>query len=104
MDNLDFAEFNMIVSKLVDLEKLAEAFSKLGAFVRSETRIVFTRDTLADFDEVAKSYRKHQGVERTTVAYNSPAWICRGAHVRKGDSRRDIYVIDMGDVRAVVQM
>ena len=88
--------------KLTDAE-IAEVFN--GAFgecidPEDVERLVWTRDTIDGFVEAAKDYNEcgplKRGEERgfTTLEMNR-------IQVRKGDTRRDAYIVDFGSVRAV---
>lgn len=64
--------------------------------------VVFTRDTLEQFDAASNNY----------VECNKPVFgkvggfrtmLLASAQPRKGDQRRDVHIIDFGTVRAVFQ-
>jgi Holliday junction resolvase-like predicted endonuclease len=59
--------------------------------------LVTTQDTIEQFVEAAKNYNDHGAIEKTENTL-----IIRNAQARKGDVRRDLYVIDFGSVRGCV--
>jgi len=83
-------------------EQIEAAFEQLGGECNMNTEygsidLVTTQDTLADFLAAAKNYNDHGAIE-----LDGDTLVIRGAQVRKGDVRRDLYVIDFGAVRGAV--
>lgn len=83
-------------------EQIEAAFEEIGGSCNMNTEygsidLVTTQDTLADFVDAAKNYNDHGAIEQ-----DGNTLIIRNAQVRKGDVRRDLYVIDFGAVRGAV--
>lgn len=62
---------------------------------------VETRDTLADFEAAIPGYRMATKIRRGTIA-GLPYIACDEVQVAKGDTRRSLTVIDLGDVRVAL--
>ena len=80
-----------------------EAFS-VGVNMDEEygVDVVFTRDTLENFDEAANNYAECNKPVFGQVGGFRTLLLAR-ARPRKGDQRRDVHVIDFGSVRACYQ-
>ena len=80
-----------------------EAFS-IGVCMDEEygCDVVTTADSLASFIEAAKGYSEHGAIEHGEVD-GLKTIVIHGAQPKKGDKRRDVYIIDLGDVRVVNQ-
>ena len=74
-------------------EMIESAFDNLGMGLMAD-EVVMTHETLDDFVEAARGYASHGAIERT----EKTLVIC-DAQPRRGDVRRDVYVVDFGDVR-----
>ena len=80
-------------------DQIEAAFEEIGGECNmneayGSSDLVTTQDTLAEFVAAAKSWNDHAAIELTDTTL-----IIRGAQVRKGDVRRDLFVIDFGAVR-----
>lgn len=62
---------------------------------------VETADTLADFEAASANYAECSSMTRGTVA-GLPCIAFERVQVRKGDPRRPLGVIDLGDVRVAI--
>ena len=83
-------------------EQIEQAFADLGGECNMDTNfgsidLITTQDTIADFISAAKSYNEHRAIEQ-----DGNTLIIRSAQVRKGDVRRDLFVVDFGAVRGCV--
>jgi Holliday junction resolvase-like predicted endonuclease len=83
-------------------DQIETAFDDLGGACNMDTEygaidLITTQDTIEQFVEAAKNYNDHGAIEKTESTL-----IIRNAQVRKGDVRRDLYVIDFGEVRGCV--
>ena len=83
-------------------DQIEAAFDSLGGSCNMNTNygsidLITTQDTLADFIAAAKNYNDHGAIEQ-----DGNTLVIRNAQARKGDVRRDLYVIDFGAVRGCV--
>lgn len=81
-------------------EQIEAAFEAIGAGATCSAEygcdIVFTAESLADFETASINYAECRKVDRAEATL-----ILRGAQPRKGDQRADVFVIDFGAVRGV---
>ena len=63
---------------------------------------VETRETLADFEAASNNYRECGAITRGTLA-GVPFVSFGEVQVRKGDPRRELTVLDLGDVRVALK-
>lgn len=81
--------------ELTDSE-ITEKFSELDEWLDVDVDdLVFTRDTIEGFAEAAKNYNEYNSMEKTEKSL-----IVMRAQPKKGDQRKDVYIIDFGEVRA----
>ena len=80
-----------------------EAFS-IGVCMDEEygCDVVTTADSLDSFIEAAKGYEAHGAIKHGEVD-GLKTLVIRRAQPKKGDTRRDVYILDLGDVRVVNQ-
>ncbi len=80
-----------------------EAFS-IGVCMDEEygCDVVTTSDSLDSFIEAAKGYAAHGAIEHGEVD-GLKTVVINGAQPKKGEKRRNVYIIDLGDVRVVNQ-
>lgn len=79
------------------IEDLFQRAHQIGITVDD---LVFTRDTLGDFDSACNHYASC-GVPNYTMIAGLKTLCIPKAQPRKGDQRRDVYIIDFGTVRGV---
>lgn len=77
-------------------DQIEAAFQKIGVNLCAE-EVTFTADTLADFESARSQYAEAGHIEDRTDKH----LVVRGVQVRKGDKRKDLFVVDFGDRRAV---
>ena len=78
-------------------EQINRAFAALGCYAEVDCDPEFftvTTDTLADFREAAKGYAEGRVTTQTATEL-----VISGAQVKRGEQRRDLFVIDFGAVR-----
>lgn len=85
----------------LDLEAIeallaAAANSSPGEF--DEDYITFTDDSISNFEAARWDYREAGSVIKQT----DTSFHVVDVQVRKGDTRKDLTIVDLGDVRAVV--
>jgi hypothetical protein len=88
-------------------EQIEALFDKaFGAGVNMDEEygvdVVFTRDTLEQFDAASNGYAECNRPVFGEVGGLRTMLLAR-AQPRKGDQRRDVHIIDFGTVRAVYQ-
>jgi hypothetical protein len=79
------------------IEQLFEKAFRVGLTVDD---LVFTRNTLAEFDAATDRYTSC-GAPKYGVVRELKTLFLANAQPRKGDQRRDVHIIDFGAVRGV---
>lgn len=79
---------------LTDAE-IEQRFARLGAGITVDD-LVFTRDTLADFDAARLAYQEPGRAELK----EKDRRLFLGVQALRGQPRQDLYLIDFGTVRA----
>lgn len=88
-------------------EQIEEDFTELGGSIWLADGVVedviYTQDTLDQFETAAKGWADYRSLKRQTTVSGHAALVILGAQAKKGDTRRDIIVVDYVGVRAVNQ-
>ena len=87
---------NEITQTDSEIEAAFQAAFQIGVDIDD---LVFTRDTLENFDEASSKYASC-GVAKFGKTGELRTLFMANAQPRKGDQRRDVHVIDFGAVRA----
>jgi hypothetical protein len=64
--------------------------------------VVITHETLEDFEASRKGWRECASMKNTKIAGHA-ALTFSGVQMYKGQSRRDFVVLDLGDIRVVLE-
>lgn len=81
-------------------DQIEQLFDKAFQVGLTVDEVIFTRDTLSDFDTACSKYSTCGVPNYSTRDGHKTLFIPR-AQPRKGDPRRDIHIIDFGTVRGV---
>jgi len=85
-----------------NIEKINEFLEdNFGACMVDEGDIERTQETIEQFIESAKNYNDFDDIIDWADHYDYRVLEVRRAQVNKGDKRRDIVVVDLGDERVV---
>ena len=88
-------------------EQIEADFDELGGsvmvFGEEVDGLIYTADTLDQFEMAAQGWSEYKSLTRELSESGHAALVIIGAQPKKGDTRRDVVIIDYGTVRAVNQ-